>query len=408
MKSYIQKLTKSLNHAIALSLHRNPHGPNAQYIRAIIIVKGVPFYGFHTSHQPFLKILVADPKYVSRTVTILQSGGIMRTRFTTYESHLSYYLQFMCDFSLYGCGWVDLGEVFLRGDNQDPSDIPGSESLPTSPYFKQSPLSLEFDVCSHQILNRIDLESRDIHSSLRIPAASLPPEPLIRSVRELWEDERRRRIAKGLSASPDMPKLLSEHSRSKGGQWVDLDRLQNLLFNKCSQEETEGKTYHERNRSWERWVMSTFESVEALWGSERRSWRPKRDDNDGLEKSTTSKLENWSVMTADDGESNVAELDVDESMVSSQEINMLVRDEEQQTGLRDRDDEDEADEDELGYAFDTDYAFIYSFESSEVIPVLRRVFRRSFSYLKAAGLHRLILRISSLTFMTQQAEHVKS
>jgi DNA polymerase zeta len=353
VKSYICKLTKSLNHAIAFSLHRNPHGPNAQYIRAIILVKGVPFYGFHTFYQPFLKILVADPTYVSRTVTILQSGGIMRTRFTTYESHLSYYLQFMCDFSLYGCGWVDLGEVFLRGDNQDPSDIPGSESLPTSPYFKQSRLSLELDVCSHQILNRHDLEPRDIHSTLRISAPSLSPDPLIQSVRELWEDERRRRIANRLSPSPKMPKLLSEHKRDKGGEWVDLERLQTLLFDKCNREENEGKTYRERNRSWEKWVMSTFESVEALWDSERRTWRPKRDGKDGLDKMTTSKPENWSLMTVDDSENNVGELDVDESMLSSQEIDILV---EEQTALQDRDEDEEGEDDEHGYAFDVDYA----------------------------------------------------
>ena len=351
MKSYIHKFTNSLNHGIALSLHRNPHGPNAKYIRAVILVKGVPFYGFHTVYQPFLKILVVDPTYVSRTVTILQSGGVMRTKFTTYESHLSYYLQFMCDFSLYGCGWVDLDEVFLRGEDRDrcePSEIPGSESLPQSPYFKQSRLPLELDVCSHQIRNRHVLDPRDIHSSLRIPTPPLPPDPLIPSVRELWEDERRRRLSNGLSASPDMPKVLSEHRRGKGGDWVDLERLQELLVKKCDQEKTESKTYQERNKSWEKWVMSTFESVEALWGSERRAWRPKRDENDEVDRINTSHSENWSVMTADDGGADVGELDVDESMLSSQGMNKLVRDDERQVGLRDGEDDDEGEEDEQG------------------------------------------------------------
>ena len=346
VKSYIHKLTNSLNHAIALSLHRNPHGSNARYIRGIVLVKGVPFYGFHTVYQPFLKILVADPMYVSRTVTILQSGGIMKTRFTTYESHLSYYLQFMCDFSLYGCGWVDLGEVFLRGENQGPSDISGTESLPQSPYFKQTRFSLELDVCSHQIMNRHDLEARDIHSSLRVPAPPLPADPLIHSVRELWEDERRRRVANGLSASPEMPRLLSEHRRSKGGEWVDLDRLRALLVERCDQEKIEGKAFLERDKPWQKWVMSTFESVEALWGPERRMWRPKRDETDVVEKVNASQIKNWSVMTVDDGRKDVGEFDVDESMLSSQEINRLVRDEEQQAGLREGYDEEEDENDE--------------------------------------------------------------
>lgn len=276
----------------------------------------------------------------------------MKTKFTTYESHLSYYLQFMCDFSLYGCGWVDLGEVFLRGEDQDrrdPNEILDFESLPKSPYFKESRLPLELDICSHQIQNRHLLESRDIHSSLRIPAPLLPPDPLIHSVRELWEDERRRRISNGLSASPDMPKILSEHRRSKGGDWTDLERLQKLLTKKCDQEKTEGKVYRERNKSWEKWVMSTFESVEALWGSNRRIWRPKREEKDGVGENNSSHPQNWSVMTVDDDGIDVGELDVDESMLSSQGMNnLVVADEERQVDFQDREDDDEGEDDEHG------------------------------------------------------------
>ncbi|KAG6376576.1 hypothetical protein JVT61DRAFT_1554 [Boletus reticuloceps] len=52
--------------SIALSIKRNPTSPNSQFIRAIILVKGVHFYGFHSSYTPFLKVLIADPAFVNR------------------------------------------------------------------------------------------------------------------------------------------------------------------------------------------------------------------------------------------------------------------------------------------------------------------------------------------------------
>ncbi|KAF8516147.1 hypothetical protein BU17DRAFT_92979 [Hysterangium stoloniferum] len=345
VKTYIHKLTKSLNHAIALSLHRNPHGSNAQYIRAIILVKGVPFYGFHTVYQPYLKVILADPTWVSRSVTILQSGGVMGTKFKTYENHLSYYLQFMCDYGLYGCGWVDLGdEVYLRGKDTDRLEadderIENLKLLP-SPYFRQSHLPLELDTCAHQIQNRHIIEARDFHSTLRIPASNPSAEPLVHSVRELWEDERRRRIAKGLSASPDMPKLLSERKRGKGGKWVDLDRLQAIVDDKCERETKEGRVYRERNKSWEKWVMSTFESVEALWDSSRRTWKPTRD---GKEDKIPSG--DWSLMTTHDKADDTAELDVDENLLSSQGMDKLMRDEEQQDAIPDKEDQNDEEDD---------------------------------------------------------------
>lgn len=91
------KLTNSLNHAIAVSLKRNPNSRNSQFVRAIILVKGVHFYGFHSSYSPFLKVLFADPTVVTRAVSLLQTGAIMKTRFRVYESHFSYILQFMSD-----------------------------------------------------------------------------------------------------------------------------------------------------------------------------------------------------------------------------------------------------------------------------------------------------------------------
>ena len=220
---YISRLSHSLNHAIAISLRRNPHSPNSQFVRAIILVKGVHFYGFHSSYSPFLKVLLADPGIAQRAVTLLQSGAILKTRFRVYESHLSYILQFMSDFGLYGCGWIDLAEIWQRDVLEEARDeqeaTPLALEAQPSPYHRQTRMPLELDIAAHQILNRHLLAPRNMHHKLTIPAPVLSQEPVVLSVRELWDDERKRRAARGLSPSPVLPKDPSEASRASGGRW---------------------------------------------------------------------------------------------------------------------------------------------------------------------------------------------
>lgn len=98
VNQYIATLTRSLNHAIALSTRENPFLPKSQYVRAILLTKGIPFYGFHYGYAPFLKVLIANPLLVKRAVTLLQSGHVMKTKFRVFESHINFMLQFMCDF----------------------------------------------------------------------------------------------------------------------------------------------------------------------------------------------------------------------------------------------------------------------------------------------------------------------
>jgi hypothetical protein len=98
VNQHIATLTRSLNHAIALSCRENPLLPKSQYVRAILLTKGIPFYGFHFGYAPFLKVLVANPLVVKRAITLLQSGHVMKTKFRIFESHINFMLQFMCDF----------------------------------------------------------------------------------------------------------------------------------------------------------------------------------------------------------------------------------------------------------------------------------------------------------------------
>lgn len=349
---YVTKLTHSLDHAIALSFKRNPLTPNSRFVRAVILVKGVHFYGFHSSYSPFLKIMVADPACVNRAATILQSGAVMGTPFRVFESHLSYILQFMCDFGLYGCGWIDVSAALER-DVSDGSDV-GEVHFNPSPYFRQSRLPLEVDVIAPQILNRHRIAARNLHHKLEIPAPPLPPEPLVLSVRELWEDERARRRALGLNPSPEIPADPSDSSRAHGGNWVSESRWWEELRARIERERGDAGGAPPREPSdWQNWTMSTFESVEALWDESSRVCKPIRFYEVEQNPTKQASQENFNrVKERRDTPNELKEIDngsdieVDFSMISGQEISQMIEQEEAEWARLLGDDEHHVEEEE--------------------------------------------------------------
>lgn len=364
---YITKLTQSLNHAIALSLKRNPQSPHAQYIRAILLVKGVHFYGFHSSYSPFLKILVADPAYINRIVTIMQSGTVMSTRFRVFESHLSFILQFMCDFSLYGCGWMDLSDAWQRGAEDSNKDEAPNEtrlgdvnpvSFNVSSYFRQSRMPLEVDVIAPQILNRHRVSARHLHHKLEIPALPVPAEPLVLSIRELWDDERDRRRANGLNPSPEIPVDPSDSSRGVGGGWIAEARWWDEIRRRIEREREMEPEFNESGQSWERRSMTVFESVEALWDKCWKVWKPEKQDESMEGQMTVERPHNTSPGLGASSAWNVGEenpdegfedmgIDVDVSLLSAQDMSQPLEFEEEEQNLDLHDDKQSAQDEEL-------------------------------------------------------------
>lgn len=340
---YISKLFRSLNHAVALSLKRNPGSPKSQFIRAIVLVKGIDFYGFHASYNPFLKILVADPGYVNRVATILQSGSVMSACFRVYESHLSYILQFLCDFGLYGCGIIELDDALERCANvrETEEELPSSGDpivrFAASSYFRESRLPLEVDIIPPQILNRHRLSPRNIHHRLQIPAPTQSAEQLVLSVRELWDDERRHRQELGLHPSPEVPVDLSESSRGKGGEWAAETRGWEEIARRIEHDrelqlqQTNGE---KRSQDWERFVMTTFESIEAIWEKKYRTWKPAerpREESDETAKDGKAFLDSEYSLEEKGSDACEGEIpvEVDISMLSDQDMSQLDQEEDQ-------------------------------------------------------------------------------
>ncbi|KAF9526453.1 hypothetical protein CPB83DRAFT_462528 [Crepidotus variabilis] len=360
-------LLRSINHAVALSLKRNPKSPKSQYIRAIILVKGTHFYGFHASYTPFLKILVSDPSFVNRITTILQSGSVMSTRFRVFESHLSYILQFLSDFGLYGCGIMEIEDALERcaqaqeeGEEEQglSADAAMTVKFLPSSYFRESRLPLEVDVIAPHILNRHLLAARNIHHKLQIPAPALPSEPLVLSVRELWEDERLHRESLGLDPSPEIPLDPSESSRLKGGEWVAEARWWEEIARRIERERVVPHTNATKDTTadWERFVMTTFESIEAVWEKKYKTWKPaKKPVQAGNLETKASRSGQDDIWGGKDPGNAVdlegdAKVDVDISLLSESDMTQLDQDEQepdnkQEPAIQDLTKEDEGDTD---------------------------------------------------------------
>lgn len=295
-----------------------------------------------------------DPSYLARATTLLKSGVVMSKKFNVFESHINFYLQFMCDFNLYGCGWLDLGEVWRRGedyfsDEESEEGVPDYENTQAaqalfkpSPHPTQSRMELEVDAVAFHVLNRHALCARKIHHKLSIPGPKFPTDPLVLSVRELWEDERRRRNAKGLDPSPEMPADPSENSRRPGGDWVAEARWWDEIKQRIEAER--GQEEPHQDKSWEKWVPTTFESLDGLWEDGYRAWKPELagdEYSDGPEPTFNDQslnLYDSSVNVQEPGDlSQVLQPNVDETLLSSQQLKQLFDEESGRVDFRNQD-----------------------------------------------------------------------
>ena len=253
--SYIKRLARAINECMAASLGRKDPAKSC-FVAFIVPVKAVPFYGFHVGYRYFLKIYVLDPKFMTRLSTHLRSGAILRKQFIVYEAHIPYLLQFMLDANLYGCGWVDISKakfrepveesasVGLSADFSDASSGGGGaeqpmaaqtdanvtimprrkpkiytrSTIPPPMLYENTEASparvshseLEFDIHVSWILNRHLISERNLHADFTEYLHRPIPDDykFVHSVRELWEDEKRRRQQNGL----DGPMEVSENS----------------------------------------------------------------------------------------------------------------------------------------------------------------------------------------------------
>ncbi|KAI3327289.1 DNA polymerase family B [Xylariaceae sp. AK1471] len=206
VNAYISRLHLSIDHALAVSYRRNIGGGKGGYVARITLVKGIPFYGFYVGYRFYLKIYMLNPIVMTRLAELLQQGIIMEQRFQPYEAHLQYLLQFMTDYNLYGCGYIDTEKVRFRApvphheENESSTHLWHSQSVP-QPFITDDPdlpreshCSIEVDICVQDILNRHDIKERQLHHNFIEKNNPLPADmKLVHSMAGLWKDETKRR-----------------------------------------------------------------------------------------------------------------------------------------------------------------------------------------------------------------------
>lgn len=284
----IEVLHKSVDHALAVSFRQDPFTTKNKYVAHISLVKGVPFYGFHVGYKFYLKIYLLNPLHMTRLADLLREGAVMRKVLQPYESHMQYIAQWMCDYNLFGCAFIECSKVKFRSPVPDfaetsevhpwhsksiPSDMISNEDM----IPKDSYCALEVDIRAEDILNRHVLRERSIHQDfLERKRPGLFNSKLVESVRTLWDNETKRRQArnggKDLPFSPGVLVSMSAELRnSLPAVWIHEQEFRDKVERLAKEEHASGigstPSYDKfvKKVDLEDSVCTAFESVHDLF-----------------------------------------------------------------------------------------------------------------------------------------------
>lgn len=290
--AYIHQLHLSIDHALAVSYRRNAYDGKTAFVAHISLVKGVPFYGYHVGYEPFLKIYMLNPLHMTRLADILRQGTVMNKVFQPYESHMQYILQWMCDYNLYGCAFIDCKEVRFRSPVPDYMEmnstthqwhnrtIPSSLISDGDSVPRQSHCSIEVDICVQHILNRLDIKSRPVHRDfLERETPITSEERLVPSMAGLWRDETKRRKARMGETDPgsspfspeDLVSVSADSRNTQPGGWVHEEEYREKIavITEDEKDGSDGKNIGFENLVTEmpfgRQVKTSLESVEDFY-----------------------------------------------------------------------------------------------------------------------------------------------
>ncbi|KAJ2001129.1 DNA polymerase zeta, partial [Coemansia thaxteri] len=260
VRGFGYQLGVGLNHALNVSLK----SVGSLFVVAVVPVKGVPFYGFCAGYRPFLKIFLANPDMLLRASTLLAAGAVMSKKHEIFESHLSYVMQFMVDYNLYGVEWIRLDRLLFRSPLPMPVPFAGQHPLRIAddtvhaehrwipqgmPSYLVNPAppdrvchcELEADATAADIANRQQVRERAIHHVLSEGQLDVQFGRLVHSLDRIWIDENRRRAQHGLdllqlkhSQLPTDATQLTDHEpstqiRGRGFQWSSHWRMHSLF-----------------------------------------------------------------------------------------------------------------------------------------------------------------------------------
>uniref|UniRef100_A0A3Q3F7Z7 DNA polymerase zeta catalytic subunit n=1 Tax=Labrus bergylta TaxID=56723 RepID=A0A3Q3F7Z7_9LABR len=225
---YLRQVAFSIDRALNVAMG-NP-ASNAQHVFKVVLVSGMPFYGYHAKEKHFMKIYMYNPQMVKRVCELLQSGAVMNKSYQPHEGHIPYLLQLFIDYNLYGMNLLNLGAVKFRRSQKKGKRSPCTSKLNDSTLGgtfvrweenaipcslvldeveKQSTCELEVDAVAVDVLNRLEIENQ------------IGRNPGLQAI---WEDEKQRRREKNHASQIETPESQGEnvHNSSQDHAIIDL------------------------------------------------------------------------------------------------------------------------------------------------------------------------------------------
>jgi DNA polymerase zeta len=368
--AYIHRLHLSIDHALGVTYRRNVYDGKSKFVTRITLVKGVPFYGYHVGNRYYLKIYMLNPMVMTRLADLLRQGVIMKKIFQPFEAHLQYLLQWMTDYNLYGCGYIDCQKAYFRypvpdyEEMEDSSHLWHDRSIPSEYLLKEGSMPrvshcpIEVDICVQDILNRAEIKARPIHQNLREQAdPQAPTEKLVHSMAGLWRDETRRRKSRMIDPDPGsspfppevMVSMSAESRNSQKGVWIHeeeyMEKVQSLIVEENANSDSDTLSFDSpvKQLQMDDHVPTVFESVEDLYPENLGPALGLKMERETLSKENSTKNEEVEVdenqiLNLDNHEINDFPYDSDEDVM--REIELSQRKLGDQVDARESDDPD--------------------------------------------------------------------
>uniref|UniRef100_A0A672LSB2 DNA polymerase zeta catalytic subunit n=1 Tax=Sinocyclocheilus grahami TaxID=75366 RepID=A0A672LSB2_SINGR len=198
---YLRQVAYSIDRALNVSMG-NPSS-NVQHIFKVVLVSGMPFYGYHMKEKTFMKIYLYNPQMVKRVSELLQGGAVMNKSFQPHEAHIPFLLQLFIDYNLYGMNMISLAAVKFRkshatGNTHSDGGLRDAmrwedDNIPSSMILedveRMSVCELEVDAVAADVLNRLEIENQ------------IGRNPGLQAI---WDDEKQRRQERCQSSRIDM------------------------------------------------------------------------------------------------------------------------------------------------------------------------------------------------------------
>lgn len=279
-KEYLAKLKSYLNDHITLSFKRRAQYSNededaddddtqepeenntSSYIASVEFCRGCPAYGYHLGYLLMIKIMFLLPLYKTRLRNLISQGRIDFVNMydtskkpaglpNVYEAHIPYTSQFLADFNLYGCGYMNFSNCHFRmplisgpsalSIDLDPLKVhlqpfvKNGNVLSSVRYRRISRSLLEIDVLAEDIFNRGKYEERLNHDGVSEFYNGLPQDKIYLSSLKFTFDDLKYQctIRNNHNTSQLLNALYSQVFKNIGKegfrQWEMADRHKELL-----------------------------------------------------------------------------------------------------------------------------------------------------------------------------------